>query len=56
VLAVNKGMKLKELAGMVHIYPTRSEINKRVADAALKESLTPSTRKWIQRIFALRGA
>jgi pyruvate/2-oxoglutarate dehydrogenase complex dihydrolipoamide dehydrogenase (E3) component len=56
VLAVNKGMKLKELAGIVHIYPTFSEINKRVADQRLKEGLTPSSRSWIQRIFGLQGA
>jgi len=55
VLAVNKGMNLKELAGIVHIYPTLSEINKRVADQRLKESLTPSSKAWIQRIFGLQG-
>ena len=56
VLAVNKGMNLKELAGIVHIYPTFAEINKRVADQRLKEGLTRSSRAWIQRIFGLQGA
>ncbi|MEO8133886.1 MAG: FAD-dependent oxidoreductase [Betaproteobacteria bacterium] len=56
VLAVNKGMNLKELAGIVHIYPTFAEINKRVADQRLKEGLTPSSKAWIQRIFGLHGA
>jgi pyruvate/2-oxoglutarate dehydrogenase complex dihydrolipoamide dehydrogenase (E3) component len=56
VLAVNKGMNLKELAGIIHIYPTFAEINKRVADQRLKEGLTPSSRAWIQRIFGLQGA
>ena len=56
VLAVNKGMKLNELAGITHIYPTFAEINKRVADQRLKEGLTPSSKQWIQRIFGLQGA
>jgi len=55
VLAVNKGMNLKELSGIVHIYPTFAEINKRVADQRLKEGLTPSSKAWIQRIFGLQG-
>lgn len=56
VLAVNKGMNLKELSGIIHIYPTFAEINKRVADQRLKEGLTPSSKAWIQRIFGLHGA
>lgn len=56
VLAVNKGMNLKELAGIIHIYPTFAEINKRVADQRLKEGLTPKSKMWIQRIFGLQGA
>jgi len=56
VLAVNKGMKLNELAGIIHIYPTFAEINKRVADQRLKEGLTPSSKAWIMRIFGLQGA
>ncbi|MEP7084299.1 MAG: FAD-dependent oxidoreductase [Betaproteobacteria bacterium] len=56
VLAVNKGMNLKELAAIIHIYPTFAEINKRVADQRLKEGLTPKSKAWIQRIFGLHGA
>ena len=56
VLAVNKGMKLKELAAIIHIYPTFAEINKKVADQRLKEGLTPKSKAWIQRIFGLQGA
>ncbi|MEP6702897.1 MAG: FAD-dependent oxidoreductase [Betaproteobacteria bacterium] len=56
VLAVNRGMNLKELAGIIHIYPTFAEINKRVADQMLKEGLTPKSKVWIQRIFGLQGA
>lgn len=56
VLAINQGMKLKALSGIIHIYPTFAEINKRVADQRLKEGLTPSSRAWIRRIFRLQGA
>ena len=56
VLAVNKGMNLKELSAVIHIYPTFAEINKRVADQRLKEGLTPKSKAWIQRIFGLQGA
>ena len=56
VLAVNKGMNLKELSAIIHIYPTFAEINKRVADQRLKEGLTPKSKAWIQRIFGLQGA
>ncbi|MFS8085314.1 MAG: dihydrolipoyl dehydrogenase family protein [Acidobacteriota bacterium] len=55
VLAINQGMNLKTLAGIIHIYPTFAEINKRVADQRLKEGLTPSSRAWIQRLFRLQG-
>ena len=56
VLAVNRRMKLNDLAGITHIYPTFAEINKRVADQRLKEGLTPKSRMWIQRLFGLQGA
>ena len=56
VLAVNAGMNLKALSGIMHIYPTFAEINKRVADQRLKEGLTPASKAWIRRIFGLQGA
>lgn len=55
-LALAKKMKIGDLAGVIHIYPTRAQINRRVAEVPLKESLTPSRRRWIQRIFNLHGA
>ena len=55
VLAIAKGMKAADLSKVIHIYPTLAQINRRVADARLKEGLTPTTRKWIKRIFGLRG-
>ena len=55
VLAVAKGMSASDLAGVIHAYPTLAQINRRVADQRLKEGLTPSSRRWIQRIFGLQG-
>jgi pyruvate/2-oxoglutarate dehydrogenase complex dihydrolipoamide dehydrogenase (E3) component len=55
-LAMAKGMKAADLSGVIHTYPTFAQINRRVADQRMKESLTPSRKRWIQRIFGLRGA
>ena len=55
VLAIAKGMKAADLSNIIHIYPTLAQINRRVADARMKEGLTPNTKKWIKRIFGLRG-
>ncbi len=55
VLAIAKGMKTADLSGVIHIYPSLAQINRRVADARLKEGLTPTAKKWIRRIFRLRG-
>lgn len=55
VLAIAKKMKAADLSAIMHIYPTLAQINRRVADARMKEGLTPTARKWIKRIFRLRG-
>ncbi len=55
VLAIAKGMTAADLSSVIHIYPTLAQINRRVADARMKEGLTPTTKKWIKRIFNLRG-
>jgi pyruvate/2-oxoglutarate dehydrogenase complex dihydrolipoamide dehydrogenase (E3) component len=55
VLALSEGMNAKALTGVIHTYPTFSQINRRVAVQRLREGLTPSARRWIQRIFRLRG-
>jgi pyruvate/2-oxoglutarate dehydrogenase complex dihydrolipoamide dehydrogenase (E3) component len=55
VLALSKGMHASDLTGVIHAYPTLAQINRRVADQRLKEGLTPSSKRWIQRIFGLRG-
>jgi len=54
-LALAKKMKIGDLAGVIHIYPTRAQINRRVAEQRAKEALTPSRRRWLQRLFGLRG-
>ena len=55
-LALARGLNLKDLTGVIHAYPTLAQINRRVADQRLKEGLTPSAKRWIQRIFGLQGA
>lgn len=55
VLALAKNMKASDLSNVMHIYPTLAQINRRVADQRLKEGLTPRAKKWIRRIFRLRG-
>jgi len=55
VLAIAKGMNAKDLTGVIHAYPTLAQINRRVADQRRKEGLTPSSKRWIQRIFGLQG-
>ena len=55
VLAIAKGMTAADLSSVIHIYPTLAQINRRVADARMKEGLTPTAKKWIKRIFRLRG-
>ncbi len=56
VLAIARNMKASDLSKVIHIYPTLAQINRRVADQRLKEGLTPRTKKWIKRLFRLRGA
>ena len=55
VLALSQRLKASDLSKVIHIYPTLAQINRRVADARLKEGLTPTAKKWIKRIFRLRG-
>jgi pyruvate/2-oxoglutarate dehydrogenase complex dihydrolipoamide dehydrogenase (E3) component len=54
-LAIKKEMKLGELSSLIHIYPTLAQINRRVADSYLKSRLTPTAKRWIKRLFRLRG-
>ena len=54
-LALAKRMKAADLSRVIHVYPTLAQINRRVADQRLKAGLTPRTRKWLKRLFGLRG-
>ena len=55
VLAISQGLKVSALSNTIHIYPTLAQINRRVADQRMKESLTASRKRWIKRLFRLRG-
>lgn len=55
-LAVTKGLRAKDVSGAIHTYPTLASIARRVADERMKAALTPSARRWLRRIFRLRGA
>ena len=55
ILAVYGGMKLSKIAGAVHVYPTVSEISKRVAGSLFAEKLFGDRAKSLLRfIFQLK--
>ena len=54
-LAMSKKMKLADLSGFIHVYPTLSLINRRVADERMKSSLTPFRKRLMQKVFGLQG-
>jgi pyruvate/2-oxoglutarate dehydrogenase complex dihydrolipoamide dehydrogenase (E3) component len=54
-LALTKRMNISDLSGVIHIYPTLAQINRRVADERMKQKLTPMVKKLIGWIFGLRG-
>ena len=55
VLAISQGLNVSALSNTIHIYPTLAQINRRVADQRMKESLTPMKKRWFKRLFGLRG-
>lgn len=55
VLALSRNLKVGDLANVIHIYPTLSQINRRVANEQLKSKLTPAAKRWMRRLFGLRG-
>ncbi|NQY26207.1 MAG: mercuric reductase [Piscirickettsiaceae bacterium] len=55
VLAISQGLNVSALSNTIHIYPTLAQINRRVADQRRKEALTPNRKRWIKRLFGLRG-
>jgi len=56
VLALAQGLHAKDLSAAIHTYPTLAQINRRTADQRMKEGLTPGAKRWIRRIFRLRGS
>jgi pyruvate/2-oxoglutarate dehydrogenase complex dihydrolipoamide dehydrogenase (E3) component len=56
VIAVNGGVKLSAIAGAVHIYPTISEISKRVSGKIFAEKIfSDRSRSILKFIFSLKG-
>ena len=56
IIAVNGGVKLSTMAGMVHIYPTLSEISKRVTGRVFAEKIfSDRTKNILKFIFSLKG-
>ncbi len=55
-LALAHGMRARDLSAVIHAYPTLAQINRRVADVRMKERLTPASKRWLRRLFGLRGA
>ncbi|NDP41444.1 MAG: FAD-dependent oxidoreductase [Aromatoleum sp.] len=55
-LALSQGLSASDLSDTIHVYPTLAQINRRVADQRRNEGLTPAAKKWIRRIFRLRGS
>ena len=56
VLALSRNLKVGDLANVIHIYPTLAQINRRVANEQIKSKLTPRAKRWMKRLFGLRGA
>ncbi|MDO8944410.1 MAG: NAD(P)/FAD-dependent oxidoreductase, partial [Desulfobacterales bacterium] len=57
VVMMNGGVNLSSMAGAVHIYPTLSEISKRVAGRPFSEKLFGETTKGILKfLFNLKGS
>ncbi len=54
-LALARNLKASDLTGLIHVYPTLAQINRKVAEQRQKQKLTPVARRWIQRLFGLRG-
>lgn len=56
VLSVSAGVKLSSVAGAVHIYPTLSEISKRVSgDLFASKIFSEKTRAMLRLMFNLKG-
>ena len=54
-LAIDRRLSLSAVSKVIHIYPTLAQINRQVADQRLRESLTSNKKRWLKRLFGLRG-
>ncbi|PCJ52497.1 MAG: mercuric reductase [Planctomycetota bacterium] len=54
LIAVTKGMKVSELSGIIHPYPTSVSVWGRLGDKASGARLTPSVAKLLKRIIGWR--
>jgi len=53
-LALQTGVGLQRLGGVIHSYPTQAEAIRRLGDQWNRTRLTPRARRWLQRWLALR--
>jgi hypothetical protein len=53
-MAMKGGLRLRDLAGTVHVYPTLSEIFRRAADESRKAGFTPTLQKLVKGYLAWR--
>jgi pyruvate/2-oxoglutarate dehydrogenase complex dihydrolipoamide dehydrogenase (E3) component len=54
VLAIQRRMKVGQLAAVIHPYPTEAEIIKRLGDAAIRGRLQPWMKRLLARFFRWR--
>ena len=54
VLAMHKKLRLRDLAGMIHIYPSMAEITRHAADESRRASLTPTLSRALRAYFRWR--
>lgn len=54
VLAMNQGLRLETLSGVIHPYPTQAEVIKRLGDASMRSRLKPWMRRSLERYFRYR--
>lgn len=55
-LGLNQRLKARDISACIHLYPSLAQISRFVADEPMKQRLTPARRRWLQRLFGLRGA
>lgn len=55
-LAITHGLRAADISATIHLYPAFAQINRFVADEARNQQLTPTRRRWLKRLFRLRGS